>query len=121
MSMVQIGWRRVCLTSARFAFGLAAGAATLWGQAESVAPDAMITRYCAGCHNDKLKTAGVSLTAVKTSDVAGSAATFEKVLRKVRTGEMPPLGMPAPDAATRSGFVSWLESQLDHASAANPN
>src|SRR3977135_2276254 len=97
MSMVQIGWRRVCVTSARFAFSLAAGAAALWGPA------------------------GGGLTAVKTSDVAGGAATFEKVLRKVRTGEMPPLGLPAPDAATRSAFVSWLESELDHASTAKPN
>src|SRR6185503_9951913 len=84
-------------------------------------PDALITRYCVGCHNDKLKTAGVSLTAVSTGDVGAGAATFEKVLRKVRTGEMPPNGLPAPDPAARAQFVNWLESQLDRAGAAKPN
>lgn len=84
-------------------------------------PDALLTKYCVGCHNDKVKTAGVSLSAVSTADVAGGAATFEKVLRKVRTGEMPPNGLPAPDAATRAQFVNWLESQLDKAGAAKPN
>ena len=46
---------------------------------------------------------------------------LERVLRKVRTGEMPPLGLPAPDAATGAGFTNWLEGQLDQASAAKPN
>ena len=81
----------------------------------------MIARYCAGCHNDKLKTAGVSLTSVHTADAAASAATLERVLRKVRTGEMPPLGLPKPDDAARASFVSYVEAQLDRVSAAKPN
>ena len=104
----------------RLALCLAAGAVA-WGQPATVAPQAVINKYCTACHNDALKTAGVSLTAVKTSEVAASAPVFEKVLRKVRTGEMPPFPMPTPDPATRSGFVNWLESQLNQASAAKPN
>ena len=81
----------------------------------------MIARYCVGCHNDKLKTAGVSLMGIHTANAGASAATLERVLRKVRTGEMPPLGLPKPDDALRASFVSFVEAQLDRASAANPN
>jgi cytochrome c551/c552 len=81
----------------------------------------LFTQYCIGCHNDKLKTAGVSLSAVQTADVASGAATWERVLRKVRTGEMPPLNLPAPDASTRAALVDWLEAQLDRAAVAKPN
>lgn len=88
---------------------------------EGAVADAMIGRYCQGCHNDKLKTAGVSLTGVHTADAAPSAAILERVLRKVRTGEMPPLGMPRPDAPVSAGFVKFLEAQLDQAAAAKPN
>jgi hypothetical protein len=74
-------------------------------------------RYCVTCHNDKLRTAGLSLAAVNSAP----ADTLEKVLRKLRSGEMPPAGMPAPDAATRSSVVHSLETQLDKAAAEHPN
>ncbi len=48
-------------------------------------------------------------------------ALWEKVLRKVTSGEMPPAGMPAPDAASAAGFATRLEEALDLAAAANPN
>ena len=75
------------------------------------------SRYCIACHNDKLKTAGLSLTSVATA----STDTLEKVLRKLRAGEMPPAGVPAPDAATRDAVVSSLETQLDKLAAEHPN
>ena len=56
-------------------------------------------QYCQGCHNDKLKTGGISLANV-SSNVADQAPVLEKVLHKIRAGEMPPTGMPRPDAAT---------------------
>jgi len=102
---------------------LAAGVG-VYGQSpapEAAAADAMLGRYCVGCHNDKLKTAGVSVTGVHTADAAAKAATLERVLRKVRTGEMPPLGLPKPEEAVRASFVTFLESQLDQASAAKPD
>ena len=88
---------------------------------DPAAAHALLTRYCAGCHNDKLKTGGVSLSGIKTTELAEAAPIMERVLRKVRTGEMPPLGLPAPDPAVRASFTNWLEVQLDHASAAKPN
>jgi cytochrome c553 len=75
------------------------------------------SRYCVTCHNDKLRTAGLSLAAVASAP----PDTLEKALRKLRSGEMPPAGMPAPDAATRSSVVHSLETQLDKMAAEYPN
>jgi cytochrome c553 len=74
-------------------------------------------RYCTGCHNDKLKTGGVSLANAATLD----PGTLERVFHKLRAGEMPPTGMPRPDAATYAALISWLETQLDQSAAAHPN
>jgi len=81
----------------------------------------VVERYCVVCHNDKLKTAGVSLDGKLLADVGGHAAIFEKVLRKVRSGEMPPLGMPRPTDGVLQAFTGWLESELDRTAAVNPN
>ncbi len=93
---------------------LAILAATLYAQTplESTA-----NRYCVTCHNDKLRTAGLSLANVNSAP----PDTLEKVMRKLRAGEMPPAGMPAPDAATRSSVVHSLETQLDNLAADHPN
>ncbi len=81
----------------------------------------LTAQYCFGCHNTRLKSGGVSLASVNIADVAGNSPILEKVLRKLRSGEMPPLGMPRPDAATTTEFTHWLTTQLDQAAAANPN
>ncbi len=83
--------------------------------------DATVKRYCIGCHNDNNKTANLSLSSAKATAVGESAAAWEKVLRKMRTGEMPPLGMPRPEAAQQKGIVNWLEAELDRQAMAKPN
>ncbi|MGH9648412.1 MAG: DUF1592 domain-containing protein [Bryobacteraceae bacterium] len=75
------------------------------------------TRYCVGCHSDKLKTGGVSLANAATL----GPETLEKVLHKLRAGEMPPAGMPRPDAATYAALTSGLETELDRNALAHPN
>ena len=82
---------------------------------------ALLEEHCAGCHNQKAKTADISVEGLDFNNVSKHAAVWEKVLRKVRTGQMPPAGMPQPDAGTVTSFVSWLESSLDKAAAAAPN
>jgi hypothetical protein len=82
---------------------------------------ATVTRYCAGCHNDRAKTGGLALTTLDLANIAADAEIWEKVIRKVRTGLMPPVGVPHPDAATRAQFVSSLSTVLDRAAAAKPN
>jgi hypothetical protein len=75
------------------------------------------TRYCVGCHSDKLKTGGVSLVNAGTL----GPETLEKVFHKLRAGEMPPAGMPRPDAATVTALTSSLEAELDRNALAHPN
>src|SRR5216684_1167431 len=82
---------------------------------------ALVNQYCAVCHNQKLTSGGVSLADLDFSNVAGNADTLEKVLRKVHSGEMPPAGMPRPDASTSAGFTKWLQDELDREAAAHPN
>lgn len=80
-----------------------------------------VNDYCLDCHADALKTAGISLQHVNSANVGSQAELLEKVLHKLRAGEMPPAGNPGPDAAQRANLVKWLESELDRASAAHPN
>ena len=82
---------------------------------------ALIDQYCITCHNQRLRTAGLTLDTAAVNDVAGSAAIWEKVLRKVRTGAMPPPSMPRPDKTALDTFTSRLETALDQASSADPN
>src|SRR5215472_7524394 len=82
---------------------------------------AVLDQYCVTCHNDKLRTGGLSLQNADLNDIPPGAETWEKAIRKLRVGAMPPQGMPRPDAATLDGLASYLETSLDRAYAANPN
>ena len=77
--------------------------------------------YCVSCHNSKLKTGGLSLDSVDTAKVGENPQVWEKVVRKLRAGMMPPLGMRRPDPAAYEGLTAWLESELDRAAASKPN
>ena len=82
---------------------------------------ATLDRYCVTCHSDRLKTAGLTLESIDTANIAGAPDVWEKVVRKVRVGMMPPQGSPAPDAASRAALVSWLTGELDAHAAAHPD
>jgi len=77
---------------------------------------AAIKQYCAGCHNDRAKTAGVSFDGLTADSIGQHADVFEKAVRKLRGRVMPPPGARQPDAATIESLVAWLETSLDHAS-----
>ena len=83
--------------------------------------ESTVENYCVDCHNAQLKTAGLSLEKVSSDNIGPQAETLEKVLHKLRAGEMPPPDNPAPEPADRAALVKWLETQLDQASAKNPN
>lgn len=53
--------------------------------------------------------------------VSANAETWEKVVRKLRAGAMPPAGAPKPDAAATGALLSYLETALDRAAAEHPN
>ena len=86
---------------------------------------ATLDKYCASCHNARVKTSatagGVVLNDVDLSAVAKDPVLWERVIRKLRTGAMPPAGMPRPDAAAHDALVSYLETTLDREAAAHPN
>lgn len=79
------------------------------------------TRYCFGCHNDRVKTAGVSIQGVDFANPGPQAVVWEKVLRKVRTGQMPPPDAPQPDRKLALAIARWLETSLDDYAAQHPN
>ncbi|PWU00094.1 MAG: hypothetical protein C5B51_25920 [Terriglobia bacterium] len=80
----------------------------------------VVEKYCVTCHNQRLKTGGLALDALSLDEVPAHAEPWEKVVKRLRTGSMPPPGVRRPDAATYDAMASWLESQLDQAAAANP-
>ena len=83
-------------------------------------PQRMFRRYCVGCHNDRLRTADLSIAALDLENVPADAETWEKVVTRLRAGSMPPPGRPRPDEATYRHVAAWLESELDGAWAAAP-
>ena len=82
---------------------------------------AVLNRYCVTCHNARLRTAGLMLDTMDVERVGDHAETWEKVVRKLRTRAMPPVGRPRPDRATYTAVASSLEMALDRVAAANPN
>src|SRR5258707_13492160 len=76
---------------------------------------AVLNQYCVTCHNEKTKTAGLALDKIDLTRIPADAEIWEKVIRKVRVGMMPPQAAPHPDAATREAFVAGLQTTLDRA------
>jgi hypothetical protein len=91
-------------------------AAVAWGQ-----PRAVLNQYCITCHNAKLKTGGLELDRLDPEHPAANAETWEKVVRKVRAGMMPPAGAPRPERKTLDALAATVEDELDRAAVTNPN
>ena len=85
-----------------------------------VAHGAALDRYCVTCHNERLKTGGLLLDQADRVNVGADAETWEKVVRRLRAGTMPPQGSPRPDRATYDALIGWLEPALDRAVADHP-
>jgi len=80
----------------------------------------VVDKYCVSCHNPRLKTGGLALDGAEVN-IARDGAMWEKVVRKLRTGAMPPAGSPRPDQASYDAAAGYLEQALDRAAAAHPN
>ena len=112
-----------------FAASAQPAAAPRTASASSAAPSdaaadrgALVAMYCVTCHNDRLKTGGLSLQTLDVDNPAAHAAVWEKVIRKLRSGEMPPAAIRSrPDPQTAAALVTYLETTLDAAAAAHPN
>jgi mono/diheme cytochrome c family protein len=82
---------------------------------------ALLSQYCVTCHSQKLKTGGLVLETLDLSNVGHDAETWEKVVRKVRTGMMPPAGARRPDRPALDAFAAGLEASLDRSAEKEPN
>ena len=109
---------------------LLAAPAELWAQQSSTAHTGsaptssrrqFLDRHCATCHNESLETGGLNLVQADLSGLGAQPEQWEKVTRKLRTGVMPPPGAPQPSEADRHAMLTWLETSLDTAAAANLN
>ena len=124
----------VVLAAAPVAASAAPAPAALEATAESV--EATLDRYCATCHNQRivngrdtapsmlvsqLREVGLAFDALDVASLAGDAEAWERVVRKLQSRTMPPVGRPRPDEATYDAVASWLETALDRAAADAPN
>ena len=117
---LALGW--LCMVSALVGQPQAAGeASSAANTTQNVAQHkAVIAKYCVTCHNDKLKTAGLVLSNLDIASPHTNAAEWEKVVRKLRAGMMPPLGLPRPDQATYNALAAYLQTSLDGTAEKNP-
>lgn len=106
--------------------------------ANGVSPQrALLDQYCIACHNQaivnspavegesllftQLRGLGLTLDTENVDDVAENPEVWEKVVRKLRVGVMPPPDNPRPDIVTYKQFRSWLETELDLVAQRNSN
>jgi cytochrome c553 len=82
---------------------------------------AFVADYCSGCHNERLKSGNMTLAALDLTRVDATPELAEKVIRKLRTGLMPPAGARRPEARTSTAMAVALETALDRAAAVRPN
>jgi Protein of unknown function (DUF1592)/Protein of unknown function (DUF1588)/Protein of unknown function (DUF1587)/Protein of unknown function (DUF1585)/Protein of unknown function (DUF1595)/Planctomycete cytochrome C len=98
---------------------IAASGLIAYGQSD--ASRDLVSKYCAACHNDRLKTGNLSLDKLDPSAPENDPQVWEKVIRKVRAGMMPPSGMPRPERKELDAFAGRLEAAIDRKAAEHPN
>ncbi len=113
----------ICLVKTLAAGALVATlavAGTASAQSPSSAHQATVQQYCVSCHNQRLKTGGLTLDTLDIANVRPNAETWEQVVRKLRVGAMPPHGVRRPDQKTTDSLIAWLEGELDRTSPRSP-
>src|SRR5262245_21396769 len=73
----------------------------------------LVTQYCLTCHSDRVKAGGLGLSSVNFDAPTDRAEVAEKVIRKLRSGMMPPPGAKRPDSQTMAAFIASLENEID--------
>jgi hypothetical protein len=75
----------------------------------------LLDYYCMECHSNAAHSGGLAIEALDIKNVGKNKKEWEKVVKKLRAGMMPPVGQERPDKATYKGLITWLENELDHA------
>ena len=119
--------------------GMAVSSILLAAETDTVSTSnrALLDQYCVSCHNQavvnsavmpneglqttQLRNLGLTLDTEDVSNLAANPEVWEKVIKKLRVGVMPPPAYPRPDVETYDGFRFWLENELDRVAAANVN
>src|SRR5882672_7499623 len=89
--------------------------------ASAAAQRALLDQYCVTCHNDKTKRANLTLEKLDLSTAGDHAELWEKVVRKLRAGVMPPPGVRRPPLKEYEGVRDWLEAEIDRKAAGRTN
>ena len=87
----------------------------------AAAQRALLDQYCVTCHNDRAKVGGLSLESADINRVGDNAELWEKVVRKLRAGVMPPPSVKRPEAASYDALTTWIEGEIDRKAVANVN
>jgi mono/diheme cytochrome c family protein len=120
-------WTSGTMSLAAGITGLAAAAGvvlTLDAKQPSPPPPGLfsfVDEYCLACHDEDKKRGGLALESIAALEVARNPDVWEKVVRKLRARQMPPVGKERPDDSGYDAMVSYLEKSLDRAAAARPN
>ena len=129
----QVAWvRRLTAGASGLAFAcalLASGQAATPDPQSSAPPPAaraadqraLLDQYCVTCHNDRLKTANLSLEKLDLATVGDQPELWEKVVRKLRAGVMPPPDVRRPSLAEYEGLRDWLETEIDRKASPRAN
>ena len=112
---------RVCGVGIALALSVSVPQAGTQAQATPDSARAVVDTYCIGCHSERLQTAGLVLEGLDPENIGTHADVWEKVLRKVQAGAMPPATSRRPDRAEYDLLIAALEGSLDRAAQANPN
>jgi hypothetical protein len=74
---------------------------------------ALVQKSCAGCHNASVKSGDVDLATLRTARTfEDDREIWEKVVEKLKLGQMPPPGLPRPAPETITAVTRWLESEF---------
>jgi mono/diheme cytochrome c family protein len=91
------------------------------GPTPAAAQTALVKQYCSGCHSERGKAGGLSLASFDVAQTVAHAPTAEKMIRKIRTGMMPPPGARRPADSALAALAEGLETRIDKAALLNPN
>jgi hypothetical protein len=98
-----------------------AASPTTTPRASAAVERALLDQYCVGCHNNRARTANLSLEGLDLSTVGDHPELWEKVVRKLRAGVMPPPDVRRPSLADYETLRDWLEAEIDRKAGTHPN
>src|SRR5262245_7343426 len=114
--------KRRVITSGIAALGIGMMLLPIIGQQRvASSQQAILKEYCLTCHNDRSKIGGLTLESLDVDHPEANPEVWEKVIRKLRAGMMPPTGAPRPDRPAYEAFRHSIEGSIDRAALANPN